>query len=124
MYRPGDKQATRAEIRCPDPACNPYLAFSVMLAAGLEGIERKYRLPEPIEPNIYKMEMDEREQKGLKSLPINLFEAVKETEKSELVRSALGEHIFTRFLHNKNKEWEEDRIQVTSHELKRLLPNF
>lgn len=124
MYRPGNEQATRAEIRCPDPACNPYLAFSVMLAAGLEGIEKKYKLSEPVEPNIYKMEMDEREQKGLKSLPINLFEAVKETEKSELVRNALGEHIFTRFLHNKNKEWEEDRIQVTSHELRKLLPNF
>lgn len=124
MYRPGNEQATRAEIRCPDPACNPYLAFSVMVAAGLEGIEKRYKLPEPVEPNIYRMEMDEREQRGLKSLPINLFEAIKETEKSELVRSALGEHIFTRFLHNKNKEWEEDRIQVTSHELKRLLPNF
>jgi glutamine synthetase len=122
VYRPGNERATRAELRCPDPACNPYLAFSVMLAAGLEGIEKKYKLPDPVEPNIYKMEMGERERKGVKALPVNLFEAVKETEKSKLVREALGEHIFTRFLHNKMKEWDEHRIQVTSHEIKKYLP--
>jgi glutamine synthetase len=122
VYRPGNEKATRAEIRCPDPACNPYLAFSVMLASGLEGIEKKYKLPDPVEPNIYKMEMEERERKGVKSLPVNLFEAVKETEKSKLVKEALGEHIFTRFLHNKMKEWDEHRIQVTSHEIKKYLP--
>jgi len=122
VYRPGNEEATRAELRCPDPACNPYLAFSVMLAAGLEGIEKKYKLPDPVEPNIYKMEMVERERKGVKSLPIDLFEAVKETEKSKLVKEALGEHIFTRFLHNKMMEWEDHRIQVTSHEIKKYLP--
>ncbi len=122
VYRPGNEKATRAEIRCPDPACNPYLAFSVMLAAGLEGIQKKYKLSDPVEPNIYKMEMEERERKGVKSLPVNLFEAIKETEKSKLVKEALGEHIFTRFLHNKIKEWDEHRIQVTSHEIKKYLP--
>ncbi|MBU4376550.1 MAG: glutamine synthetase family protein [Candidatus Omnitrophica bacterium] len=122
VYRPGNEKATRAELRCPDPACNPYLAFSVMLAAGLEGIEKKYKLPEPIEPNLYKMEMEERDRKGVKSLPIDLFEAIKETEKSRLVKDALGEHIFKRFLHNKIKEWEEYRIQVTSQEIKKYLP--
>ncbi len=122
VYRPGNEKATRAEIRCPDPACNPYLAFSVMLAAGLEGIEKKYKLSDPVEPNIYKMEMQERERKGVKALPVNLFEAIKETEKSKLVKEALGEHIFTRFLHNKIKEWDEHRIQVTSHEIKKYLP--
>ncbi len=122
VYRPGNEQATRAELRCPDPACNPYLAFSVMLAAGLEGIEKKYKLTDPIEPNIYRMEMEERERKGVVSLPVNLFEAIKETEKSKLVRESLGEHIFTRFLHNKIKEWDEHRIQVTSHEIKKYLP--
>ncbi len=122
VYRPGNRQATRAELRCPDPACNPYLAFAVMLAAGLEGIEKKYSLPLPVEPNIYKMEMEERETRGLKSLPVNLFEAIKETEKSRLVKEALGEHIHSRFLHNKIKEWEEDRIQVTSHEIQKYLP--
>ena len=122
VYRPGNEQATRAELRSPDPACNPYLAFSVMLAAGLEGVENKYKLPDSIEPNIYKMEMEERERKGLKALPVNLFEAIKETEKSKLVKDALGDHIFTRFLHNKLKEWDEHRIQVTSHEIKKYLP--
>ncbi|MDD5679819.1 MAG: glutamine synthetase family protein [Candidatus Omnitrophica bacterium] len=122
VYRPGNEKATRAELRCPDPACNPYLAFSVMLAAGLEGIEKKYKLPDPIEPNLYKMEMEERERKGVKSLPIDLFEAIKETEKSKLVKEALGDHIFKRFLHNKIKEWDEYRIQVTSHEVKKYLP--
>lgn len=122
LYRPGNEKATRAELRCPDPACNPYLAFAVMLAAGLEGIEKKYKAPEPVEPNIYKMEMSEREHRGLVSLPGNLFEAIVETEKSQFVKEALGEHIFTRFLINKKKEWEEYRIQITSHEIKKYLP--
>ncbi len=122
LYRPGNEQATRAELRCPDPACNPYLAFAVMLAAGLEGIENKYKAPDPVEPNIYKMQMAEREERGMAALPGNLFEAIVETEKSEFVREALGEHIFTRFLINKKKEWEEYRIQITSHEIKKYLP--
>lgn len=117
MYRPGNEQATRAEIRCPDPACNPYLAFAVMLAAGLEGIENKYELPPPVEPNIYQMEPEERELRGLSSLPVDLFEAIKETEKSQLVKDTLGEHIFLRFLHKKMKEWDNYRSQVTSHEI-------
>jgi glutamine synthetase len=122
LYRPGNEKATRAEIRCPDPSCNPYLAFAVLLAAGLEGIEKKYKIPEAIEPNIYKMEMSEREHRGLVALPGNLFEAIEETEKSCLVKEVLGEHIFTRFLINKKKEWEDYRIQVTSHEIRRYLP--
>lgn len=122
LYRPGNEQATRAELRCPDPACNPYLAFAVMLAAGLEGIQKKYKIPEPVEPNIYEMEMEERKRRGLHALPGNLFEAIEETKKSALVRDTLGEHIFTRFLLNKEKEWEEYRIQITSHEIKKYLP--
>ena len=122
LYRPGNEHATRAELRCPDPACNLYLAFSVMLAVGLEGMEKKYDFPAPVEPNIYNMEALEREHRGLEQLPVNLFEALKETEKSELVKKALGEHIFTRFLRNKMKEWEDDRIRVTSHEIERYLP--
>ncbi len=122
LYRMGNEKATRAELRCPDPACNPYLAFSVMLAAGLEGIEKKYTLPPPVEPNIYHMAMEERERRGLTSLPGNLFEAILETEKSKFVKEALGEHIFSRFLFNKKKEWEEYRIQITQHEIKKYLP--
>ena len=121
FYRPDNEAAARIELRCPDPACNPYLAFSVMLAAGLEGIEKRYKLPEPVEPNIYNMEPEEREYRGLKRLPVNLFEALKETEKSELVKKALGEHIFTRFLHNKMKEWQEYATQVTSYEIRKYL---
>lgn len=117
MYRPGNEQATRAEIRCPDPACNPYLAFAVMLAAGLEGIKNEYELPPPVEPNIYQMEPEERELRGLSSLPVDLFEAIKETEKSQLVKDTLGGHIFPRFLHKKMKEWDNYRSQVTSHEI-------
>jgi glutamine synthetase len=122
LYRPGNEGAARAELRCPDPACNPYLAFAAMLAAGLEGIEKKYKMPHPVEPNIYEMQMEERKRRGLQALPGNLFEAIEETKKSELVRKTLGEHIFTRFILNKEKEWEEYRIQITSHEIKKYLP--
>ena len=122
LYRPGNEKATRAELRCPDPSCNPYLAFAVMLAAGLEGIEKKYKVPEAVEPNIYKMEMSEREHRGLVALPGNLSQAISETEKSSIVREALGEHIFSRFLINKRKEWEDYRIQITAHEIKKYLP--
>ncbi|MBU1112430.1 MAG: glutamine synthetase beta-grasp domain-containing protein [Candidatus Omnitrophica bacterium] len=122
LYRPGNEKATRVELRCPDPACNPYLAFAVMLAAGLEGVEKNYELPVPVEPNIYHMAMEEREKRGLISLPGNLFEAILETEKSEFVKKTLGEHIFSRFLFNKKKEWEDYRIQITEYEIKKYLP--
>ena len=122
LYRPGNEKATRVELRCPDPACNPYLAFAVMLAAGMEGIEKKYKLTPPVEPNIYHMAMEEREKRGLTPLPGNLLEAIAETEGSEFICDTLGEHIFTRFLFNKKKEWEEYRIQITQHELKKYLP--
>lgn len=122
LYRPGNKNATRVELRCPDPACNPYLAFASMLAAGLEGIEKKYELPPPVEPNIYNMASEERKRRGLTSLPGNLFEAILETEKSSFVKDTLGSHIFNRFLINKKHEWEEYRIQITEHEIKKYLP--
>ena len=121
-YRLGNEKATRVELRCPDPACNPYLAFAVMLTAGLEGIEKKYPLPPVVEPNIYHMAMEERERRGLTSLPGNLFEAILETEKSTFVQETLGNHIFNRFLFNKKKEWEEYRMQITEHEIKKYLP--
>ncbi len=122
LYRPGNEHATRAELRCPDPACNLYLAFSVMLAAGMEGVIKKYEISAPVEPNIYNMGEKDREDMGLEQLPVNLFEALKETEKSELVKRTLGEHIFSRFLRNKMKEWDDDRIRVSSHEIERYLP--
>jgi len=121
-YRPGREKATRVEFRSPDPACNPYLAFSVMLAAGLEGIEKEYEIPEPIEENVYEMTDGERAKRGIGTLPASLLEAIMLTEKSELVRKALGDHVFDAFLQNKKIEWDDYRTQVTEHELKRYLP--
>jgi glutamine synthetase len=121
-YRPGREKATRIEFRSPDPACNPYLAFSLMLAAGLEGIEKEYEVPEPIEENVYEMREEERQRLGIETLPASLLEAIHITEKSELVRKTLGDHVFTAFIENKKIEWDQYRTQVTQYELKRYLP--
>jgi len=122
MYKPGKEKATRVEFRSPDPACNPYLAFAVMLAAGLEGIEKGYKLREPVERNVYEMTEEEREKEGIGTLPASLYEAIQLTEKSELVRKTLGDHIFFKLIENKKIEWERYRIQVTSYELNEYLP--
>ncbi|MGQ9610371.1 MAG: glutamine synthetase family protein [bacterium] len=122
MYKPGREKATRAEYRSPDPACNPYLAFAVMLAAGLEGIEKGYELREPIERNVYEMTEEERKELGIETLPASLYEAIQETEKSELVRRTLGDHIFEKLIENKKIEWERYRIQITNYELEKYLP--
>ncbi|MCX7845177.1 MAG: glutamine synthetase family protein [Dictyoglomaceae bacterium] len=122
MYKPGKEEATRIEYRAPDPACNPYLAFAVMLSAGLEGIEKKYSLPEPVEENVYHMTDEERRKRGIESLPGSLIEAIEITEKSELVRKTLGEHVFTNFIENKKIEWDNYRKQVTGYELETYLP--
>jgi len=122
MYKPGKPKATRAEFRCPDPACNPYLAFSVMLAAGLKGIEEGYDLPDPVEEDIFRMSISEREKRGIKSLPGSLGEAIEETAKSALVREALGDHIFNKFIENKKIEWDNYRVHVSEFELKNYLP--
>ncbi|MFC2073128.1 glutamine synthetase family protein, partial [Chloroflexota bacterium] len=99
-YRPGREKATRIEFRSPDPACNPYLAFSVMLAAGLEGIEKGYKIPSPVEENVYEMTEEERKKRGISTLPASLLEAIQLTEKSEVVRKALGDHVFDAFIKN------------------------
>src|SRR5665648_1014415 len=117
LYVQGKESTVRAELRNPDPAANPYLAFAVMLAAGLEGIEKGYELPPSVEPNIYKMTADEREVAGLGALPNNLYEAITETQQSELVRRTLGDHVFERFVTNKLNEWYEYREQVTDWEV-------
>ena len=122
MYKPGKEQATRIEFRSPDPACNPYLAFAVMLAAGLKGIEDNYPLPEPIEEDIYEMDEAAREDAGITSLPGNLFEALQEVEKSELVRETLGDHIFNKFVANKKIEWDRYRVHVSQFEIEKYLP--
>jgi glutamine synthetase len=122
MYKPGKEQATRIEFRSPDPACNPYLAFAVMLGAGLKGIKENYSLPEPVEEDIYEMDEAARERAGIESLPGNLFEAIQEVEKSELVRETLGDHIFNKFIANKKIEWDRYRIHVSQYEIEKYLP--
>jgi glutamine synthetase len=122
MYKPGKEKATRIELRCPDPACNPYLAFAVMLAAGLEGIEKKYTLPDPVEKDIFEMTAAERERLNIMSLPGSLYEAIEETEKSTLVREALGDHIFEKFIENKKIEWDSYRVHISQFEIEKYLP--
>jgi len=122
MYKPGKEVATRVEFRSPDPGANPYLAFSVMLAAGLAGMANKYELPEPKEKNIFHLTEQERINEGIYSLPGSLNEALALTEKSELVKEALGEHTFKAFVENKKAEWDAYRINVTKWELDRYLP--
>jgi glutamine synthetase len=122
MYKPGKENATRIEYRSPDPACNPYLAFAVMLAAGLEGIAKHYVLPDPIEQDIYLMSPEDRERAGIASLPGSLVEAIAEFEGSELMPRTLGDHVFRKLVENKRIEWDAYRIQVTDYEVRRYLP--
>jgi len=122
MYKPGKAKATRVEFRCPDPACNPYLAFAVMVAAGMKGVQEKYTLPDPVEEDIYLMGETERERRGIEVLPDSLYAGLQVTEQSELVRETLGEHVFTKFLENKYIEWDNYRVQVTEYEIDKYLP--
>ncbi len=122
VYKPGAERAARVELRSPDPACNPYLAFAAMLACGLEGIEKSYEFPDPVEGNNYRMTQEERDAHGIGSLPVNLGTAIAETENSEIIRRALGDHVFDCFLALKKKEWDDYERQVTQYELDRYLP--
>ncbi len=121
-YRPGKEDAMRVELRSPDPVCNPYLAFAVMLAAGLEGIENKYLLQESHEGDILDLSEAEREVKGIKVLPADLNEAIKLAEKSQLLRRTLGEHVFWKLIENKRVEWARFNAAVTSFEIDHYLP--
>src|SRR5207244_646429 len=113
VYHPGKEQATRCELRCPDPACNPYLTFAALLHAGLEGIEKGYELPPPMETNLYELTHDERLARGIEQLPETLGEAIEELAGSDLVRKALGDHIFGRYVGLKRSEWEEPPAPVS-----------
>jgi glutamine synthetase len=121
LYHPGKEQATRAEIRCPDPACNPYLTFAALLMAGLEGIEKGYELPEPMEKNLYHISPEDRKRLGIEQLPETLGEAIEITAESELMLRTFGEHIFNRYVEIKRQEWEDYRVQVSQWELDRYL---
>jgi glutamine synthetase len=122
MYKPGKEQATRIELRNPDPACNPYLAFAVMLAAGLRGIEEKLECPPPREVDLFVLNQQQRDELGIAMLPGSLIEAINLCEQSELVKQALGEHVFSEFIANKRLEWDRYRIHITDYEINEYLP--
>ncbi|MCS7281254.1 MAG: glutamine synthetase family protein [Desulfobacterota bacterium] len=122
MYKPGKEKATRIELRSPDPACNPYLAFAAMLLAGLKGIEGRYKLCEPLEVDVYHLPPEERKRLGVDELPGSLIEAIELAEKSELLKEAIGEHIFTELIQSKKVEWDDYRIRVQPYEIERYLP--
>ncbi|MBM4242016.1 MAG: glutamine synthetase [Euryarchaeota archaeon] len=121
-YQPGREEATRIEVRCPDPSGNPYLQLAVMLRAGLKGIEEGYDISDPMELNLYDLTDAERNEKGIEALPGSLEEAITQTENSELVKETLGSHSFERFVTLKKKEVEEYRLQVTEYELQKYYP--
>jgi len=120
-YSEGREQSTRAELRCPDPSCNPYLAFAVMLKTGLDGIKKKKEPPMPVEENVYHFDDDHLKKLNISTLPYSLWDALKELEKDEVVKEALGKMFYERYIQIKKAEWDSYRIQVTDWELKRYL---
>ena len=121
MYKPSKGQSTRVEMRSIDSACNPYLSYALLLAAGLKGIEEDYELPREAEDDVWSLTDDERRALGIAPLPHNLDQAIREMENSELVAETLGEHVFDFFLRNKRAEWTDYRRQVSQFELDRLI---
>ncbi len=122
VYTPGKEHATRAEIRCPDPACNPYLTFAALLHAGLDGIENGYELPAPMDTNLYDLSHAERLRAEIEALPESLGDAIELGAESELLLRAFGEHIHNRFVDIKRAEWDDYRVQITPYEIERYLP--
>ena len=118
---PGHRFAARLELRCPDSACNPYLAFAVMLKAGLDGVRRRLPLPEPIEENIFHFDATELRRRTIEMLPATMGEALAELQKDEVIQEALGEHIYENFMEAKLEEWKEYRRQVSPWEVERYL---
>ncbi|MCM8823315.1 MAG: glutamine synthetase family protein [Candidatus Omnitrophica bacterium] len=122
MYKPGKEKATRIELRSPDPACNPYLAFSSMLAAGMKGLEEKYKLPDPLERDVYNLSYEEMKELNIDFLPGSLIEAIEIAEQSKLLKETLGEHIFNNLIMSKKIEWDEYRKRVHEYEIATYLP--
>jgi len=120
-YSPGREQATRAELRCPDPSCNPYLAFAAMLHAGLDGIKNKMDAPPSVEEDVYEFDDAKLQQFYIKTLPTSLGEALDEMSKSKIAKKALGAHAFEQYLRNKRAEWESFKLHVSDWELERYL---
>ncbi len=122
MYKPNKGQSTRIELRTIDAACNPYLAFAVVLAAGMKGLQGEYELPREAEDDVWSLNDRERQALGLEQLPKSLHDAIAIAERSELLAETLGEHVYDFFLRNKRKEWDEYRGQVSAFERDRMLP--
>jgi len=118
------KEAARIELRCPDPACNPYLAFAVMLEAGMDGIKNDLMPPDPVEEDIYSLDDESRVQKNIEVLPTSLWEALDELKKDKLIRDVLGQHLLERYIDVKTKEWDQFKKQVTSWEIETYLDIF
>jgi glutamine synthetase len=122
MYKPNKGQSTRIELRTVDSASNPYLAFAVILAAGMKGIEEGYDLPREAEDDVWSLNERERKSLGIDPLPKSLYDAINIAESSELLAETLGEHVYDFFLRNKRAEWEEYRVQVSAYERDLMLP--
>jgi glutamine synthetase len=120
-FTAGQGSAARAELRCPDPSCNPYLAFAVMLAAGLDGIRRQLEPPPPVEEDVYELSPQDLKARGIPTLPGTLTEALDELLKDEVICNALGEAMLEAFLRVKGAEWDEYRVQVSDWEVKRYF---
>jgi len=120
----GKNQSTRVELRCPDPSCNIYLAFAVMLAAGLDGIKNNLTPPEPVEEDIYKIDENKLQQLKIDKLPHSLWQALKQLKKDEVIKNALGDHTYERYLEAKTEEWDQYRLQVTPWEIDRYLEKY
>ena len=121
MFKPSKASSARVEIRSLDSSVNPYLAYALILAAGLSGIEKEMELPDPAEDDVWSLTSKQRDALGIRALPNSLDAAVRVMETSELVAETLGEHVFDFFLRNKKREWEEYRAHVTRFELERYL---
>ena len=122
LYKPGKENATRIELRSPDPACNPYLAFAAMLEAGLTGIDKKYKLTDPTEKDVYHLSAEDRIAMGMDSLPGSLIEAIEIAEQSKLLKRVLGDHVYNELLMSKRTEWNNYRSRVFPYEIETYLP--
>lgn len=123
-FSPGLEASTRAELRCPDPSCNPYLAFSAMLAAGLDGIRNELEPPPPVTDDVYDYSLDRLRENKIETLPGTLGEALEDLKADDVIRAALGDHVYQAFFRAKSAEWDEYRIQVTQWELERYLESL
>ena len=123
-YTPGREKAVRMEIRCPDPAANPYLAFATLLAAGLDGVEKKMQAPEPVEDDIFEMTQEEMKERGIGSVAGNLKEAIDALAENDMLREALGDFTTNKLIEAKTAEWDDYRISVSDWEIDRYLETY